>query len=112
MQFFDGSVHFIQIGMRVSRRCLNVRMSQKLLYDANIRTGFPCQGGKGMAAAVRRKTAHGRFSFPQLHKERIIITGKVPRVQQRTAFRTEKKLALVRQMVQPVGKLREQRHCA
>ena len=61
---------------------------------------------------MRRKTAYRRFSFTQLAEKSIIVAGKVPRVQQCTAFRTEKKLAFVRQMVQPIGKFREQRHCA
>ncbi len=85
-------------------------MSQKLLHHPQISAGFPGQRGEGMAAAMGGQMPDGRLRLPQLAEEVVIVTGEIPGVKKRPVLGAEQELPLVRQMLQTIGKLRQQRH--
>ena len=87
-------------------------MSQQLLNDPDICTGFTGQGGKGMAATVGGQVTNRRFHFPQSAKECVKVPGEIPGMENRTVFRAEQIFPGMGQMLEPVSQLRQKRNGA
>ena len=62
-----------------------------------------------MTAAMRGKPSDRRFRISQMFEKGIVIAGKIARMQDCAAFGAEQKLALVRHVLEPVGKLWNER---
>lgn len=100
-------MHTAEISVGIPGRGLDVGMSQQLLNDPDICTGFTGQGGEGVAAAVGGQVTHRGHRFPQLAKECIIVPGKIPGMKNRAVLCTEQKFSRMGQTLEPIGQLRQ-----